>query len=352
MADIEEIKGTLHSWYIQNKRHLPWRETTDPYFIWLSEVILQQTRIDQGLSYFNRFIDAYPNVKLLADASEDDVLKLWQGLGYYSRARNLHHAAKTIAHEFEGIFPSDYKCIIKLKGVGEYTAAAITSISFNLPYAVVDGNVYRFISRLFGIDIPIDSTNGKKLFKELASEMLDKKDPGLHNQAMMEFGALQCTPQKPNCQECVFNETCMALKENKIDKLPVKQGKIKIKHRYFNYIILTGKNHTYLQKRTKNDIWRNLFEFPVVETEQKTEIDQVLKEIDRFTEVTNNTELEVSTWQKQVLSHQHIHYRFIQLKQTEEKPGTENLIRVDKKDIFKFAVPKPVEQKLTQLGWV
>lgn len=351
MANFEGIKGQLRSWYIQNRRHLPWRETTDPYLIWLSEVILQQTRIDQGLAYFNRFAEKYPNIKLLADAPEDEVLKLWQGLGYYSRARNLHQAAKTVATNFNGDFPSTYNNIIGLKGVGEYTAAAIASISFNLPYAVVDGNVYRFLSRLFGIDSPIDSTKGKKLFRELANEILDTNDPGLHNQAMMEFGALQCTPKKPNCLQCIFNDCCLALNEGKIEKLPVKQGKIKIKHRYFNYIIFENEDHTFLQKRTGNDIWKNLFEFPVIETDEKTEVDQVLRTFNQLPEETNTLGLHVSNWSKQVLSHQHIHYRFIQINWNEEIPGWEDLIRVDKKDIFKFAVPKPVEQKLAQLDW-
>lgn len=352
MAHIEGIKGRLRNWYIQNKRHLPWRETTDPYFIWLSEVILQQTRIDQGLSYFNRFVEEYPNVQLLANASEDDVLKQWQGLGYYSRARNLHQAAKTIANDLNGEFPSTYNNILTLKGVGDYTAAAIASISFNLPHAVVDGNVYRVLSRLFAIDTPIDSTKGKKLFTELANELLDQHDPGLHNQAMMEFGALQCTPKNPNCTECVFQDSCLALKENKIDKLPVKQGKIKIKHRYFNYIILENQDHTYLQKRITNDIWKNLFEFPVIETDHKTEIDAVLQKINLPAAPFNSTELIVSNWSKQVLSHQHIHYRFVHLNLEKEIPFSMDLIRVDKKDIYKFAVPKPVEQKLTQLEWV
>ncbi|PTN09877.1 A/G-specific adenine glycosylase [Mangrovibacterium marinum] len=352
MADFEQIKGRLHHWYQANKRQLPWRETTDPYFIWLSEVILQQTRIDQGLAYFRRFTEHYPNVKLLANASEDEVLKLWQGLGYYSRARNLHQAAKTIAQQMNGNFPDTYNNIIALKGVGEYTAAAIASISFNLPHAVVDGNVFRVLARLFGIDTPIDSTAGKKLFGELAAELLDHHHPGLHNQAMMEFGALQCTPKNPNCTNCILNDCCIALQESKIDKLPVKQGKIKIRHRYFNYIVLTDDRHSYLQKRTGNDIWKNLFEFPLVEAGEKTEIDQVLKQLDQLGIPTESQILSVSNWQKQVLSHQHIHYRFIQLEQTSPKTDRSNLIRVDQKDIFKFAVPKPIEQKLAQLEWI
>jgi A/G-specific adenine glycosylase len=352
MTYFEGIKAKLRNWYTQNKRHLPWRETADPYFIWLSEVILQQTRVEQGLSYFNRFVEKYPGVHLLAAASEDEVLKLWQGLGYYSRARNLHHTARTIATDLKGEFPSSYKEILALKGVGEYTAAAIASISFNLPYAVVDGNVYRFLARLFGIDSPTDTAKGKKLFNRLANELLDPHAPGLHNQAMMEFGALQCIPKKPNCTECVFNDTCLALKENKIDKLPVKQGKIKIKHRYFNYLVLIGDNHTYLQKRTANDIWKNLFEFPVVETNDKTDIGLVLKEFNQIAPSTNEAELTVSNWRKQVLSHQHIHYRFILIKQQDEKPERTNLFRVDKKDIYKFAVPKPIEQKLAQMDWI
>ena len=277
----------IHSWYSLNKRDLPWRTTRDPYLIWLSEIIMQQTRIDQGLAYYNRFANEFPTVSDLASASEDQVLKLWQGLGYYSRARNLHFTAKYIKEQYNGIFPNNYKSILSLKGIGEYTAAAIASISFNLEYPAVDGNVYRVLSRYFGISTPIDSGTSKKAFYELAKELIKGNDPGMHNQALMEFGALQCTPKNPDCANCPLNERCYAFLNKKINELPAKQNKTKQRDRYFNYIVFLNKNQTWLQKRTGNDIWKNLYEFPVVETAEKTEIDKLVGE-PIFSEITNS----------------------------------------------------------------
>ncbi|WP_372775113.1 A/G-specific adenine glycosylase [Mangrovibacterium sp.] len=351
MMHFEGFELNLLTWYHRNKRPLPWRETSAPYIVWLSEIILQQTRIDQGLAYFNRFVDHYPTIENLAHAPEDEVMKLWQGLGYYSRARNLHATAKVIVDQHNGVFPSTYRDILKLKGIGEYTAAAIASISFGLPYAVVDGNVFRVLARLFGIDSPIDSTNGKKIFGQLASELLNKSHPGDHNQAMMEFGALQCIPKNPNCSRCIFNDRCIALKDNLIEKLPVKVGKTRIRHRYFTYLLLSRGKFAYLQKRTKNDVWKNLYEFPLVETPERTEIDQILDaSISYFNPETDVIET-IGSWKKQVLSHQHIHYRFIHIELTNKKNRLSELIEVNKKDIFNFAVPKPIEQKLEQLNW-
>ncbi len=210
------VSNTLIKWYLLNHRELPWRSSTDPYIIWLSEIILQQTRVDQGLPYFNRFVDKYPTISHLAKAPEDEVLKIWQGLGYYSRARNLHATAKLVHQQYAGVFPSNYDQIKALKGVGVYTAAAITSFAFNQPFAVVDGNVYRVLARLFGESTPIDTTTGKKLFAELANDLLNKKTPGIHNQAIMEFGATLCRPASPDCHICPFNGQCIALRECKI----------------------------------------------------------------------------------------------------------------------------------------
>ena len=341
----------IQKWYKQNKRHLPWRETADPYLIWLSEIILQQTRIDQGLAYFNRFAEHYPTVEKLAAASEDEVLKLWQGLGYYSRARNLHFTAKTIANDFNGQFPDNYNDLLKLKGVGEYTAAAIASISYKQPHAVVDGNVYRVLSRIFGIKMPIDSTEGKKAFKKLAEDILDRNNPGDHNQAMMEFGAVQCTPKNPNCSDCPFNDRCFALQEKAIDRLPMKQGKVKIRHRYFNYLVYNYGDSTFLAKRTSNDIWKNLYQFPLVETTEKTDVENLPVKSDLPINNSVCDIVEVSQWQKQVLSHQHIHYRFIHVQLKNKKNLPADLIEVNKKDIFNFAVPKPVEKQLDCLNW-
>jgi len=245
---------------------MPWRNTTDPYRIWLSEIILQQTRVAQGLPYYERFVDAFPTVQDLAAASQEEVLKLWQGLGYYSRGRNLHTTAQYITEELAGKFPSTYKELLTLKGVGDYTASAIASISFNEVTAVVDGNVYRVLSRVFGIETPINSTQGQKEFKKLAQELIDTKQPATFNQAIMEFGAIQCKPKNPYCLHCIFQEPCVAYQTNTIDKLPVKINKTKIRKRYLNYLVLQSDDQkTLINQRKGKGIWQGLYEFPVVE---------------------------------------------------------------------------------------
>ena len=263
----------LLEWYAGNKRELPWRETTDPYLIWISEIILQQTRVVQGTEYYLRFVHRFPDVETLAQAPEDEVMKYWQGLGYYSRARNLHAAAKSM----ESMFPKIYQEVRALKGVGDYTAAAICSFAYDLPYAVVDGNVYRVLSRYFGIDTPIDSTEGKKVFAALADEMLDKSHPAVYNQAIMDFGAIQCTPQSPNCMFCPLADSCSALSKGLVTKLPVKQHKTKTTNRYFNYIYVRMGVCTFIHKRMEDDIWQNLFEFPLVETDMDLPEEEFLK---------------------------------------------------------------------------
>ena len=256
------FSNTIEKWYQEYKRELPWRESADPYVIWISEIILQQTRVVQGYDYFMRFMKRFPDVATLAQADEDEVMKYWQGLGYYSRARNLHAAAKSM----NGVFPKTYPEVRALKGVGDYTAAAICSFAYNMPYAVVDGNVYRVLSRYLGIDTPIDSTEGKKLFAAVADELLDKKNPALYNQAIMDFGAIQCSPQSPNCMFCPLASGCSALAGGMVAQLPVKQHKTKTINRYFNYIYVRMGAYTLINKRTGNDIWKNLFEFPLIET--------------------------------------------------------------------------------------
>jgi A/G-specific adenine glycosylase len=271
------LSSTLIQWYQTHKRDLPWRDIADPYKIWISEIILQQTRVNQGLDYYHRFIELFPDFNSLAAATEDEVLKYWQGLGYYSRARNLHKAAHQIINKHKGVFPNTYEEVIQLAGIGDYTAAAICSFAYNLPFAVVDGNVFRVLSRLFGIDTPIDSTAGKKAFKQLAQEILDTVQPGLHNQAMMEFGALQCVPVSPACNACPFADRCIAFSKNQVSLLPVKRQKIQTKERFFNYLFIKAGNYTWLQKRTKNDIWKNLYEFPLIEADKlldKNELSQ------------------------------------------------------------------------------
>lgn len=256
----------LISWYLVNKRNLPWRHTQDPYIIWLSEIILQQTRVEQGLPYFNRFLEAYPTVSAFAAATETQILKLWQGLGYYSRGRNMLFTARQIMDLYDGVFPVSYRELIKLKGVGEYTAAAISSFSSGEAMAVLDGNVFRVLSRYFGISTPINSTLGKKQFSELAQSLIDVQDPALYNQAIMEFGALQCKPKSPDCEICPLMLSCYAKNNNLIPVLPVKLKTVKVRTRYINYFICENDNKVLVNKRISEDIWQHLYDFPNLET--------------------------------------------------------------------------------------
>ncbi|MFK7811131.1 MAG: A/G-specific adenine glycosylase [Maribacter sp.] len=304
-------------WYAQNKRTLPWRRTRDPYKIWLSEIMLQQTRVVQGTPYYMKFVANFPTVYDLAQASEEHVLKLWQGLGYYSRARNLHATAKMVVESYDGEFPNTYEELLKLKGVGDYTASAIASICFDEPQPVVDGNVYRVLARYFGVDTPINSTEGVKYFKELAREVMDPDNIRDYNQGIMEFGAIQCAPKKPYCLHCPLNESCVALKENKIATLPVKLNKTKVRNRYFNYLVPlietgNGEKRTLLQQRKGKGIWQNLWEFPLLETENEINLEKVeqgLLEIlalkDAPEVIPYNSKLIVHK-----LSHQHLYTRF------------------------------------------
>jgi A/G-specific adenine glycosylase len=306
------IKDKLIKWFKKNKRDLPWRNTVDPYKVWLSEIILQQTRVAQGLPYYINFVRAFPTVYDLAKAPEQKVLKLWQGLGYYSRARYLHHAAKDVVKNYKGVFPNDYAELKKLKGVGDYTAAAIASFCFNKAHAVVDGNVYRVLARLFAIDIPINSTEGKKQFAVLAQELLDRKNPGMYNQAIMEFGALYCTPHNPDCEGCLFNDTCQSGNAKEALKYPIKIANKKVTTRYFEYFIIIHKENTYTQKRTENDIWKNLYQFPMLEYTEKTNDAEVMERFKK--EVLKSSvsfEIKKQTpHKKHQLSHQIIFARF------------------------------------------
>ncbi|WP_081208553.1 A/G-specific adenine glycosylase [Salegentibacter sediminis] len=309
-----DFSKILINWYLNNKRDLPWRGSADPYRIWLSEIMLQQTRVEQGLPYYLRFIEAFPRVLDLAEASQEKVLKLWQGLGYYSRARNLHETAKYVAFELNGIFPDNYKELKKLKGVGDYTASAIASICYNEAVPVVDGNVYRVLSRYFDIKTPINSTAGIKEFKLLAGELLDRENPSLFNQGLMEFGALQCKPRNPLCETCPFNNGCLALKKNKIGELPVKLKKLKVKKRYFNYLVFSSEdNETLLQRRKGKGIWEGLYEFPLIETRDPASPENFISEekIEKKTGVAaGNVVLYNEKPVVHKLSHQHIHTHF------------------------------------------
>ena len=332
------FSNLLIKWYLQKKRDLPWRNTINPYLIWLSEIMLQQTRVAQGMPYFLSFTTAFPTVFDLAKANEEQVLKLWQGLGYYSRARNLHQTAQYIATELNGIFPDTYIDLLKLKGVGEYTAAAIASFAYNEVVPVVDGNVFRVLSRYFDIETDIAQASAKKEFAALAFELMPKDSPAIFNQAIMEFGALQCVPNSPNCSICVFNESCAALQKNKVDQLPVKTKKLKVRNRYFNYIVASDENeNTLIQKRTSKGIWHNLYEFPLLETEKEEDFDFVSEQIQNeyFKENTISSILETND--KSIvhkLSHQHLHIKFWNVK---IKGSIEN--GIDMKTLKTFPFP-------------
>jgi len=314
----------LIKWYLQNKRDLPWRNTTNPYLIWLSEIMLQQTRVAQGMPYFFSFTKEFPTVFDLANANEEQVLKLWQGLGYYSRARNLHKTAQYVANELNGIFPPTYKDLLKLKGVGEYTAAAIASFSYNEAVPVVDGNVFRVLSRYFDIESDIALPATKKEFTELAYELMPKEtqggaelseaNPAIFNQAIMEFGALQCVPKSPDCKICVFNDSCTALQKKKVNTLPVKSKKTKITNRFFNYFVLEDPlGNAVVQKREAKGIWHNLYEFPLLETQEIVGFDFVSKAVqnDIFSDYTIISIEEYShATVIHKLSHQHLHIQF------------------------------------------
>lgn len=309
-----KFSDQLLNWYDKNRRDLPWRQTRDPYKIWLSEIILQQTRVEQGMPYYYRFLEAFPTLKKLASATEDEVLMLWQGLGYYSRGRNLLTAARQMVTQFKG-FPSTYEEILSLKGIGTYTAAAVASIAFDLPYAVVDGNVYRFLSRFYGIETPIDGTEGKKMFLEIADSLLDKKNPGHFNQAMMEMGALVCKP-KPECHRCIFAHDCFAFKNNTISQLPVKSKKASVKARYFYYLIIHYKDKVFIRQREKGDIWQGLFEFPLVECDKPSALKKLIqtKKWQKIFEKQAYVIIKNSEVIKHPLTHQTLNTVFIHVK--------------------------------------
>lgn len=273
---IMDFASEIIGWYQLNKRDLPWRSTKDPYIIWLSEVILQQTRVDQGMPYFYRFTEQYPTVAAFAKATESEILRLWQGLGYYSRARNMHYTANMVMEKHAGHFPNSYVQLLNLKGIGEYTAAAVSSFSANEARAVVDGNVFRVLARYFGVNTPVNSSKGKKEFIVLANGIMDTSQPGIYNQAVMEFGSMQCKPKNPDCSVCMLNIGCVAFNQKLVDRLPVKLKNQKVKERFFNYIVIIHKGRFLVQKRGAKDIWQNMYEFPLIETPEYINPPQVL----------------------------------------------------------------------------
>lgn len=340
-----EFSKRLRAWYEEHKRDLRWRHTCDPYHIWLSETILQQTRVQQGAAYYDRFLETFPTIRALAEAPEDEVLKLWQGLGYYSRARNLHAAARRVVEEFQGVFPCRYEEVRSLPGVGEYTAAAVCSFAYGDPRAVVDGNVYRLYSRLFDIDLPIDSAAGQKAFRALAEEWLDRIHPADFNQALMEFGALHCTPQSPRCGECPFADRCLAFAAGTVVERPVKRGRTKVRDRYLNYLHLGAAGQTLLRRRGAGDIWQGLYEFPMIETAEPTPFERLpLAElgIPRFHLVRT---VEMPPHQ---LSHQRLHARFYRM-EVDALPSIPDTLSIREEELDRYAVPRLIDRYLAKI---
>ena len=345
--DKNRFVEQLLAWYEENKRQLPWRGTFDPYKIWLSEILLQQTRVNQGLPYYLRFVKSYPTISKLAKAPLGDVLRMWQGLGYYSRARNLHACSKVIMKHWNGAFPPTFHELKKLPGIGDYTAAAIASIAFRQPVAVVDGNVYRVLSRLLNIDTSISSPEGKKYFSELANSLIPKENPADFNQAMMEFGAIHCTPRNPKCDECIFRKQCKGHQAERHLVLPVKSKILKRKKRYFNYFIIHDGNKTWMQKREEKDIWQGLYEFYLIESPKPIGQSTATKQFTAAARIkAEAVRLAAST--KQLLSHQEIHGKFYEFARS--KPN--NVFRKGKfyspKEIEKLAKPVIITRYLEQ----
>jgi len=333
-----------------NTRSMPWKGEKDPYKIWLSEIILQQTRVEQGLSYYQRFIEAFPTIKALAAAPEKKVFKLWEGLGYYTRCKNLIATAAFISNEKKGVFPADYESILSLKGIGPYTAAAIASFAFNLPYAVTDGNVLRVLSRYFGISTPIDNNAGKKIYNLLAFELLDKQQPGLYNQAIMDFGAVICKPQQPLCAQCPQKQDCQALQLQTIKELPVKEKQLKKKSRWLYYFIVQIKGSVLVRKRTSKDIWENLYEFVLYEADElldpgKKTLDRIVKKImDKQVVSIKN----ISPVFRQQLTHQTIIGQFIELEADAVPATLKNYELVKNARLVNYPFPKFITAYLQQ----
>ncbi len=340
-SDSEIFVNQLISWYRHQKRDLPWRQTNDPYKIWLSEIILQQTRVKQGMPYYLKFIEQYPTVKDLAGAPESEVLRLWQGLGYYSRARNLHACAKTVSSELNGVFPSSFDELLSLKGIGRYTAAAIASIAFNQANAVVDGNVYRVLSRVFGIENDISDSKSLKIFEKQANALIKQDAPGEFNQAIMDFGAIQCTPKSPACAICPMSHFCFAFNNGKQDQLPVKTKKVKVRNRYFYYFIYEYDDKLLMKERGTKDIWQGLYDFNLLESQAPLSEEDTLKEL----ATKGLTVLGFSEEVKHILTHQRIFTRFIRVR-VNELGNFEALAKSKHLDAFELAevqeLPKPI----------
>ena len=344
-----DFKNILSFWYQQNKRDLPWRETSNPYHIWVSEVILQQTRVAQGLGYYQRFIESFPTIFHLAKAHEDEVLKLWQGLGYYTRARNLHKGAQMIVSDYGGVMPKTYEELLKIKGIGTYSAGAIASFAYKIAVPAIDGNVYRIISRIFGVFSSPESASGKREFFSLVSDLIDNNSPDSFNQALLDFGALQCIPRSPKCVECPFNMHCFAFRNNMVEKLPVKGKKILVRDRYFTYLLIKYKGYTFISKRKSKDIWHSLYEFPLIETEflpQETDISS-LPEWKELFKGDKTLITYVSPVIKHQLSHQTIYSRFVVVEpKVLSSKFSRNYLKVTTDKLSSYSVPRLIDNFL------
>ncbi len=336
------------AWGKQNHRPMPWKAEKNPYFIWLSEIILQQTRVEQGRKYYLKFIKHYPTIQDLANAKEDVVLKDWEGLGYYSRARNLHFTAKYIAKEFHGNFPRNYNDLLKLKGVGAYTAAAIASFAFNIPKAVVDGNVIRVLSRVFGIENQHKTAQEKREFQEFADTFISLKNPAIYNQAIMDFGAQICLPKNYLCQKCMFSKECVAFINNLQEVLPLKKPKIKIKKRSFTFLVFNFKENVYIEKRIAKDIWKGLYQFPLIENKNIETKNEILKEIEKMFHIRSKEIFIKNISQKvvQKLTHQTLTVKFVEIEL--KKEFLSNFIKTEIKILHKFAFPKIIKEYILE----
>lgn len=350
LSDTSTFSDCLLKWYNSHRRSLPWRVDNNPYSVWLSEIILQQTRVDQGIPYFLKVLKTFPDVQTLAAAPLEDVLKCWQGLGYYSRARNLHEAAKQVVSVHGGVFPDSYSGLITLKGVGEYTAAAIASIAFGEATAVLDGNVFRVLSRVFNLDTPIDSTAGKRQFRELANALLDKNRPADYNQGLMDFGALQCVPSNPDCPGCPFSTTCLAYAQKRVQDLPVKQPAKPKQNRFFTYLFLTDGTHTWIQQRTGTDIWKQLWEFPMIETGQALDATTLLQSGRLNTFVKGPLSVGTPYARKHILSHQLLNAVFIPVTVQTDAQIVVNATRISISDLHNYPTHRLMEHYISTIS--
>lgn len=352
---MNETQNLLARWYEAHQRTLPWRSDPTPYHVWLSEIILQQTRVNQGLDYYLRFVERWPTLPDLAHASEEEVLKMWQGLGYYSRARNLSACARQVVALHGGEFPKDYDQLRQLQGIGDYTAAAIASIAFDLPHAVVDGNVYRVLSRIYDIDTPINTTKGARLFAKLADDFLDREHPGRHNQALMEFGALHCIPSNPDCASCPIQAHCLAFDHQTVSVRPVKEKTVKVRTRYFNYLVFKSiDNKTYLHKRVGNDIWKNLFDYPCVESDHVLSVEEIM-DTELFKSLTSEKKFSIqriSAKYTHKLTHQTIVATFVEIKIHGflSPIQTKAILLAAEKDMGAYPIPKLIENYLSTIN--